>query len=399
MYFNLKTVICFIIFVQFLYGQETQKEFEKELKIQNSAIESLKEEIERTKKRIQSESKKEKSSVRKVSSLSEEISLIQRLIKEIKKEESNLLKDIKRTESQINKSEKQLDELRLRYSKRLKKIYKKGDSSSLEKVLSSTSWRQAIYRAKYLKIISEIDKKTYNAIRSLLIQIGKQKLQLETALRRKINLKNQREKALSSLRLKKKNEQRELAKIRQSQKDLKSYLTEKQAGMRQLEEIIRRIQDDIARVEREERIRKQQLALQTKEFPKLKGQLSWPAQGRVVSKFGLQWNPKLKTTTENTGIDIKGQPGSQIKSVLGGVVTTITFLRGFGTTIIIDHGSGFYTVYSHVANIEVTEDSQVRSGDVIAYMGDSGSINGSQLHFEIWGQGKKLNPEDWLRNK
>ena len=113
----------------------------------------------------------------------------------------------------------------------------------------------------------------------------------------------------------------------------------------------------------------------------------------------MQWNPKLKTTTENTGIDIKGQPGSQIKSVLGGVVTTITFLRGFGTTIIIDHGSGFFTVYSHVANFEVTEDSQVRSGDVIAYMGDSGSINGSQLHFEIWGQGKKLNPEDWLRNK
>ena len=229
MYFNLKTLICFIIFVQFLFGQETQKEFEKELKIQNSAIESLKKEIERTKKRIQSESKKEQSSVRKVSSLSEEISLIQRLIKEIKKEESNLLRDIKRTESQINKSEKELDELRLRYSKRLKKIYKKGDSSPLEKVLSSTSWRQAIYRAKYLKIISEIDKKTYNAIRSLLIQIGKQKLQLETALRRKINLKNQREKALSSLRLKKKNEQRELAKIRQSQKDLKSYLTEKQA--------------------------------------------------------------------------------------------------------------------------------------------------------------------------
>ena len=86
MYFNLKTFICFIIFVQFVYGQETQKEFEKELEIQNSAIESLKEEIERTKKRIQSESRKEKSSVRKVSSLSEEISLIQRLIKEIKKE-------------------------------------------------------------------------------------------------------------------------------------------------------------------------------------------------------------------------------------------------------------------------------------------------------------------------
>ena len=50
MYFNLKTFICFIIFVQFVYGQESQKEFEKELEIQNSAIQSLKEEIERTKK-------------------------------------------------------------------------------------------------------------------------------------------------------------------------------------------------------------------------------------------------------------------------------------------------------------------------------------------------------------
>ena len=392
-----KNIIYYLLAIHFLLAQQTQKEFEKELKIQNSAIESLKSEIERTKKKIQSEGKREKSSARRVSGLSEEISLIQRLIKEIKREESALERDINRTEGQIKKSENELNILRKRYAKRLATIYKKGESSTLEKVLSSTSWRQAIYRAKYLRIISDIDKKTYNTIKSLLIEIGQQKLQLEAALRRKKNLKNEREKSLNSLRIKKRNEQRELAKIRQSQKELKSYLTEKQAGMKQLEEIIKRIQDDIARVEREERIRKQQLALQTKEFPKLKGQLSWPAEGRVISKFGLQWNPKLKTTTENTGIDIKGKPGSQIRTVLGGVVTTITFLRGFGTTIIIDHGSGFYTVYSHVTNIEVTEDSQVRGGDVIAYMGDSGSINGSQLHFEIWGQGKKLNPEDWLK--
>ena len=91
--------------------------------------------------------------------------------------------------------------------------------------------------------------------------------------------------------------------------------------------------------------------------------------------------------------------GSEIRAVLGGIVTTITFIRGYGTTVIIDHGGGFYTVYSHVTNVETNEDSQVRSGDVIAYMGDSGSINGSQLHFEIWGQGKKLNPEYWLTKR
>ena len=52
-----------------------------------------------------------------------------------------------------------------------------------------------------------------------------------------------------------------------------------------------------------------------------------------------------------------------------------------------------------MTKVETFEDSQVRGGDVIAYMGDSSSINGAQLHFEIWGQGKKLDPEKWLKKK
>ena len=382
-----------------ILAQQSQVDFEKELKQQNSAIQSLRNEIEATKKRIQSENQKEKSSSKRVINLSEEISLLQRLVKEIDKEEKLLVADIARTESQIIKSEVELDTLRVRYGRRLTKMYKKGQLSNIEKILSSTSWRQAIYRTKYLKIISDLDQKTHNTIRSLLIEIGKQKLNLEGALRKKRRLKKDREVTLTSLRSKKRKEQRELIKIRQSQKELKTYLTEKQAGVKQLEKIIANIQDDIARVEREARIRKQQQALQSKEFPKLKGQLAWPAEGRVITKFGRQWNPKLKTTTENPGVDIKGKPGSEIRTVLGGIVTTITFIRGFGTTIIIDHGNGFYTVYGHVTNIQTNEDSQVRGGDVIAYMGDSGSINGSQLHFEIWGQGKKLDPEKWLNKK
>ncbi len=392
-------IILLTIFSGLVWGQRSQKDFEKELKAQNSAVQSLRNEIEATKKRIQSEGRKEKTSARRVNNLSEEISLLQRLLKEIDKEEDLLVADISRTENQIRKSEIELDTLRVKYGRRLTKMYKKGQLSNLEKILSSTSWRQAVYRTKYLKIISDIDQKTHDTIRSLLVEIGKQKLSLETALRKKRKLKRDREQTLSSLRNKKRKEQRELTKIRQSQKELKIYLTEKQAGVKQLESIIKKIEDDIARAEREARIRQQQQALQSKSFPKLKGQLNWPAEGRVITKFGRQWNPKLKTTTENPGIDIKGKPGSEVRAVLGGVVTTITFIRGFGTTIIIDHGSGFYTVYSHVTNVQTNQDSQVRGGDVIAYMGDSGSINGSQLHFEIYGQGVKLNPEKWLRKR
>ena len=397
--FNTFKPLSILLLVGFLWSQRSQQDFEKELKAQSTAIQALRNEIEATKKRIQSEDRKEKSSARKVSNLSEEISLLQRLVKEIKKEEKLLVADISRTESQIFKSEIELDTLRTRYARRINKIYKKGQLTNLEKIFSSTSWRQAIYRSKYLKIIAEIDQKTHDTIKSLLVEIGKQKINLEAALRKKRRLKRDRAQTLTLVQNKKRKEQRALVKIRQSQKDLKIFLTEKQAGVKQLENIISKIRDDINRFEREARIRQQQQALQSKEFPKLKGQLEWPAKGRVITKFGRQWNPKLKTTTENPGIDIKGKPGSEIRTVLGGVVTTITFIRGFGTTIIIDHGNGFYTVYSHVTKVETNEDSQVRGGDVIAYMGDSSSINGAQLHFEIWGQGKKLDPEKWLKKK
>ena len=191
------------------FAQRSPRDFERELKAQNSAIQSLKDEIEATKKRIQSENKKEKSSVRKVSNLSEEIALLQKLLKELVKEEKLLVADITRLERKINESENNLESLRKLYAKRLATMYKKGQLSNLEKVLSSTSWRQAIYRSKYLKIISKIDQDAHDTIRSLLIEIGKQKLSLESALRKKRYLKKEREKTLSQVRSKKKKEQRE----------------------------------------------------------------------------------------------------------------------------------------------------------------------------------------------
>ena len=256
-----------------------------------------------------------------------------------------------------------------------------------------------MYRTQYLKVISDIERKTTKRIERLLIEISKQKLELEAALRDNLILKRDKEKEMSSYRNMRINREKELNRIRTDKKALSSYIDEKEAGVNQLENIIKQVLEDKARYEREARIRQQQEALKTKSFKSLAGQLPWPASGRIIAKFGRQWNSKLKTTTENPGIDIKGKPGSAIRTVLGGVVTTITYIRGYGTTIIIDHGGGFYTVYSHVTNIQATVDSEVRNGDVIAYMGDSGSINGSKLHFEIWGKGQKLDPEKWLRKK
>ena len=331
--------------------------------------------------------------------MDEEISLTAKLIRSLKNEEEKTRKRILQLKGDILKNENELESLRLRYKKRVINSYRKGRLTDLERVFSSTTWRQAIYRTQYLKIISDIEKKLTKKIEKILIQISQQKLELEAVLRDNLNLVRDKQQQISSYRDMRINREKELNRIRNDKKALSNYIEEKEAGVIQLESIIKKVLEDKARFERELRIKKQQEALKTKSFKALKGQLPWPAEGRIIAKFGRQWNSKLKTTTENPGIDIKGQPGSAIRTVLGGVVTTITYIRGYGTTIIVDHGGGFYTVYSHVTNIQTVVDGQVRNGDVIAYMGDSGSINGSKLHFEIWGKGQKLDPEKWLIKK
>ncbi len=388
-----------LLLITFVFAQTDQRDYDNELRYQNKAINALKKEIEQLRSKIKKTESQERSASNRITSLDEEIALTSRLIQSLKKEEEKTRSRIMQLKEDLLKNENELEILRLRYEQRVVNAYLKGRLTHLEKVFSSTTWRQAMYRTHYLKIISDIEKKLTNQIEKLLIEISQQKLNLEASLRENLILKREKENQISSYRNMRISREKELNRIRTDKKALSNYMGEKETGISQLENIIKQVLEDKARFDREERIRKQQAALKTKSFNALKGGLPWPANGRIISKFGRQWNPKLKTTTENPGIDIKGQPGSAIRSIMGGVVTTITYIRGYGTTIIIDHGGGFYTVYSHVTNIQTNVDGEVRNGDVIAYMGDSGSINGSKLHFEIWGKGQKLDPEKWLTKK
>ena len=394
-------IFNYIILVSFciLNAQSSQRDYNEELRYQNDAINKMKKEIEELSSKLRKANINETTTSKRITNLDEEIALVNKLIQSLKKEETSNRNKVNVLKDRIKTKEDELKLLRTRYEQRIINTYQKGRVSDLEKVLSSTSWRQAVYRTQYLKIISSIEQKMTKDIENILLAINKDKLKLESLLRQSISLKRDKQKQMTSLRKMRIKREKELNRIRQDKSALANYMQEKSAGVKQLESIIKKVLEDKARFEREERIRQQQQALKTKEFSLLKGQLPWPSEGRVISKFGKQWNSRLKTTTDNPGIDIKGQPGSPIRSTMSGVVTTITYIRGYGTTVIIDHGGGFYTVYSHVTNIQTQVDSEVRSGDVIAYMGDSGSVNGSKLHFEVWGKGQKLDPEKWLIKK
>ena len=393
-----KIILVFLLFGT-VNSQSSQRDYSEELRYQNDAINKMKKEIEELSSKLRKANINETTTSKRITNLDEELALVNKLIQSLKKEENSNRTKVNNLKGRIKIKEDELELLRGRYEQRIRNTYLKGRVSDLEKVLSSTSWRQAVYRTQYLKIISSIEQTMTKEIEGILLTINKDKLKLESLLRQSISLKRDKQKQMTSLRKMRIRREKELNRIRQDKSALANYMQEKSAGVKQLESIIKKVLEDKARSEREERIRQQQQALKTKEFNLLKGQLPWPTEGRVILKFGKQWNPRLKTTTDNPGIDIKGQPGSPIRSTMSGVVTTITYIRGYGTTVIIDHGGGFYTVYSHVTNIQTQVDSEVRSGDVIAYMGDSGSVNGSKLHFEVWGKGQKLDPEKWLMKK
>ncbi len=376
--------------------QSQRRDFKQEIQRQDQAINSLQKEIEATRRRMAQEGQKELSTAKKIANLEREISLLDRLLSQLNQELRTNEERIRSLEEDIQAKEADLDALRQRYARRVVNVYKKGTLSPLENIFSSTSWRQAVYRAKYLAIISDLERDHKKRLNSLIIDIGQQKLSYEAAVRKSTRLKREQEKQKEELQTLKRRKEKDLRKIRRNKAELAELVREKQAGIKQLEEVRKAILKDKDRFEREERLRRQREALQARKLSELEGRLPWPAEGRIITSFGRQWNPKLKTTTESPGIDIKGQPGSPITAVMNGIVISITFIRGYGTTLIIDHGGGYFTVYSHVTNIQVSMDSQVRSGDILAYMGDSGSVNGAMLHFEIWGKDQKLNPEKWL---
>ncbi|HEY7868825.1 MAG TPA: peptidoglycan DD-metalloendopeptidase family protein, partial [Methylomirabilota bacterium] len=132
-------------------------------------------------------------------------------------------------------------------------------------------------------------------------------------------------------------------------------------------------------------------------FAALRGRLAWPADGRVVAEYGPQVNPRFGTRTFRNGIDIEASEGSNIEAVFPGHVVYTGWFRGYGNLIIVDHGGEYYTVYAHAADIRVTEGDEVKQGQIIGTVGDTGSLQGPRLYFEVRHEGKPQDPAQWLR--
>jgi septal ring factor EnvC (AmiA/AmiB activator) len=131
-------------------------------------------------------------------------------------------------------------------------------------------------------------------------------------------------------------------------------------------------------------------------FEAYKGLLKMPVKGKIISLFGKFKNTSYQVLNFRSGIEIQTERGEPIAAVYAGKILYADWFKGYGNMIIIDHGENYYTVYAHIEEAFKSTGDTVETGEVIATVGDSGSISGPKLYFEVRHHGKPLDPMQWL---
>ena len=132
-------------------------------------------------------------------------------------------------------------------------------------------------------------------------------------------------------------------------------------------------------------------------FSAHKGLLIRPVKGKIITLYGPYKNPTYNITNFRSGIDIEADNGEPVRSVFKGKILYSSWFKTYGNMIIIDHGKNFYTVYAHLEEAFKAKGDAVGTGEVIATVGDTGSMTGAKLYFEVRHHGKPINPLPWLK--
>jgi len=297
------------------------------------------------------------------------------------------------TRMDLQRNLEMLGDQRTRLARRLRAMYKFGPAREIEFLLSTQSFGQLLARWDYLVMVAEQDRLLLDDVRDRKEVVETLEHRLETHLDQVTRTARQTT-----------SENRRLAAQREArQSALAEIQTQRQAfeaAAAQLERDAQALRRLIASLEK-----KRSPVPYSGDFARGQGQLDWPLRGNVIGHFGLEQNKRFpNVVTPNNGIDIAAPVGTAVKSVgKGRVDYTSDDYASYGPIVIINHGKSasgedtYYTLYAHLSEIGVSVGQEVNAGQVIGRSGDTGSLKGAVLHFEIRRGSTALNPEDWLQ--
>lgn len=406
--------ICvLILFNPDCYAQKTQIDSSKQ------ELSKLKNEISKLEIELAQKNRKEKKSLEDLDNISKQRFLLSKLLTTLRSEENQKQIEIDNQALNISAIKKEINVLQNNYAKYVTATYKHGSYTDWESVINSASFQQAVIRLEYLKRFSVSREKDLIKFEKNKKELITAKIKLEIEKKVKKALTQQKELEEKSLQAKLQNQKSILAEIKKDKKKIAKSVNEKRKSEQKIRDLIVKLVEEAERKRKEEEELRKAETLVSKEtktkkevaqtdynvdlstskfsaFSELKGNLNWPvARGKVIRKFGESLNPKLKTVTVNYGIDIKASGDLSVKCVAEGVVSTVEWLPGYGTVMIVSHKGNYRTVFGHLSEVFVKEGDKINSGGAIGKIGES--VEGNILHFEIWNGRQNVNPESWLR--
>jgi murein hydrolase activator len=310
--------------------------------------------------------------------------------------------DISGLQVEIGKLEVQRTGQEEALGRRLRVLYKlQAQGGVLPLILSGDDPVAQAIQLRHLTTLATVDARTIREYRSTSEGLADRKVRIESRRVELASLRSQAEEERAEADREAAKRRALLAKVRDERASHERLVGELSDATRRLEAFIR----DLQAKQRRAAVRPPSSAPRRPApgdpggtgLAALRGRLSWPAEGKVVGEYGAQVHPRFGTKTFRNGIDIEVAEGTEIRAVYPGHVVYTGWFRGYGNLIIVDHGGEYYTLYAHAADIKVNEGDDVRQGQSIGTVGDTGSLQGPRLYFEVRHQGKPQDPAQWLR--
>ena len=270
-------------------------------------------------------------------------------------------------------------------ARRIRALYKVGYNGrqfhTLKVLLGAQNVIDLLQKYKYLGFIAQADGVMLNQLQTRQQEILRTNLELAQQIQTIEAASKAAQAKWASM----------LAQKREREKFLHQYRTQKEIYEQTLEELRAAVVqlENLLGIVDEEHISKK--AKEMKGFhTNLLGRLPWPVAGKIVPN----------QTTFDRGITIQAEEGTPVNCVADGIVArTVSSIVGYGNTILIAHGNGYISVYAHLSEILVKQGESVRAKQVIGKVGETGSLIGEALYFELWHNYDRLKTREWLTSQ
>ncbi len=367
--------------------QQKEKEIEN-AKAEVSTLKSNLTDVEALKKELEAS----KSSLTDyVTQLDGQLNNIQEKIQQyntlITEKEAEITATTEELNAAIEMQETQYEAMKMR----IKFMYERGDTFYLELLLSPSSFADMANKAEYIEALSRYDRNKLDEYVQTkeLIELCKEELEVEKEVLDEAKAAVELEEANVSALISEKTTQLTMVNM---------DIADKEAAIKEFEAMIAAENEEIAALEKAVAEEKARLAAENARVYN-GGMFAWPCPGykRISDEYGYRMHPILGREQFHNGLDMAAPGGTAILAAYDGDVVAASSSASMGNYIMIDHGSGLYTIYMHASALYVSKGQTVSKGETIAAVGSTGRSTGNHLHFSVRLNGNYVNPWDYLK--